>query len=110
MVVEKELSFKSNKIKLEGNLCLPDNNKPKAVVLLLPGSGPVDRDENVKNGINKFISNNLKTIAYQLAKHKIASFRYDKRGVNKTKKLDKDVGFNDILNDARNAVKFLKKL
>lgn len=105
----KDIKFKTGEIELEGTLTLPEKIKSPPVVLLLPGSGPVDRNENVKAGLKKFICNNLKTIAEHLASQGIASFRYDKRGVGTTKALEKEVGFNDILNDARNAVDFLTK-
>ena len=108
MVVERVASFQTGTIALEGTFCADGSQKSKAIVLLLPGSGPVDRDENVSSGLNKFISNNLKTIAFHLSTQQIASFRYDKRGVNKTRALDKTVGFNDIVDDARKAVEYIQ--
>ena len=108
--IEKNISFQSGKINLEGTLTLPKNVKEPSVVLLLPGSGHTDRDENAKKGFHKFISNNMKTISIHLANNGFASFRYDKRGVGKTQELALQVGFNDIVNDARSAVKFLSNL
>ena len=106
-LIEKNLSFNSGNIILDGTLTLPKNVKEPPVFLLLPGSGHTDRNENVKNGFHKFISNNLKTISIHLANNGIASYRYDKRGVGKTQELALQVGFNDIVNDARSAIKFL---
>jgi pimeloyl-ACP methyl ester carboxylesterase len=107
---EKNISFQSGKINLEGTLTLPKNVKEPSVVLLLPGSGPTDRDENAKKGFHRFISNNMKTISVHLANNGFASFRYDKRGVGKTQELALLVGFNDIVNDARSAINFLSNL
>jgi alpha-beta hydrolase superfamily lysophospholipase len=108
--IEKNVSFQSGEINLEGTLVLPKNGAKSSVVLLLPGSGPTDRDENARKGFHKFISNNLKTIAIHLANNGYASYRYDKRGVGKTKELVSQVGFNDIVNDARSAITFLSYL
>ena len=108
--IEKNISFQSGKINLEGTLTLPKNVKKPSVVLLLPGSGHTDRDENAKKGFHKFISNNMKTISVHLANNGLASFRYDKRGVGKTQDLALEVGFNDIVNDARSAINFLSNL
>ena len=108
--IEKNISFQSGKINLDGTLTLPKNVKKPSVVLLLPGSGPTDRDENVSKGLHKFISNNMKIISVHLANNGFASYRYDKRGVGKTQELALQVGFNDIVNDARSAIKFLSNL
>jgi pimeloyl-ACP methyl ester carboxylesterase len=107
---EKTMSFPSDTITLDGTLTLPKNVEKPSVVLLLPGSGPTDRDENAKKGVHKFISNNMKTISAHLAENGYASYRYDKRGIGKTKVTDPHIGFNDIVNDARSAVKFLSTL
>jgi pimeloyl-ACP methyl ester carboxylesterase len=109
-VIDKTMSFRSEDITLNGTLTLPKNVKKPSVVLLLPGSGPTDRDENAKKGFHKFISNNMKTISTHLAKNGYASYRYDKRGVGNTKVIDLQVGFNHVVNDARSAVKFLSNV
>jgi len=54
----------------------PDVERP-AVALLIAGSGPTDRDGNGP-GINPAT---LKKLAEQLAARKIATLRYDKRGM-----------------------------
>jgi uncharacterized protein len=105
--IEENVTFQSGNINLEGTLALPTNSQASSVILLLPGSGPTDRDENAKKGLHKFISNNMKFISAHLAQKGFASLRYDKRGVGKTKDLEQQVGFNDIVNDARSALQFL---
>ncbi len=57
---------------VDGTLSLPDRRTPVPVVLLLPGSGPTDRDGTL--GPNKFI----KDLAWGLATRGIATLRYDK--------------------------------
>lgn len=107
---EKNENFTSDTITLQGTLTIPNNVKKPPIVLLLPGSGPTDRDENAVKGFHKFLSNNLKTIAHHLAQNGYASFRYDKRGVGSTKELESQVGFHDIVQDARSAVKYISDL
>ncbi|WP_459208186.1 alpha/beta hydrolase [Pseudomonas sp. MLB6B] len=63
---------------LHGSLLLPQQDTPPPVVLIIPGSGPTDRDGN--NPASGRVDN-LKRLALLLAKQHIASVRYDKRGV-----------------------------
>jgi pimeloyl-ACP methyl ester carboxylesterase len=63
--------------KLAGTLTAPEG-KPKATVLIIPGSGPTDRDGNSPLGIR---ANSYKLLAEALAENGIASVRIDKRGM-----------------------------
>ena len=63
---------------LHGTLLKPSGTQPVSVALLIAGSGPTDRDGNNPEGGQ---SDSLKRLAQSLAKHGIASLRYDKRGV-----------------------------
>lgn len=70
------------------------------VVLILPGSGPTDRDGNSILGIH---TDAYKMLAEALAKNKIASLRIDKRGVGKSKgatKSEKNLLFDTYVEDA----------
>ncbi len=66
--------------RLHGSLLLPKTAEPLPVALLIAGSGPTDRDGNNPMGRN----DSLKRLAQALAKHGIASLRYDKRGVGQS--------------------------
>jgi len=103
--VEKPFDFTRDSLTLSGTLTLPRNKKHPPVILLLPGSGPVDRNENVEGFIQKIVSNNFQTLAHFLATQGFASYRYDKRSTNK--KL-RGSGFNALLNDAKQAITALK--
>ncbi|QKZ06149.1 alpha/beta hydrolase [Pseudomonas eucalypticola] len=63
---------------LHGSLLLPVSDKPVPVVLIISGSGPTDRDGNNPQGGR---NDSLRKLAMLLARHGIASVRYDKRGV-----------------------------
>ncbi|WEF35121.1 alpha/beta hydrolase [Pseudoduganella chitinolytica] len=66
---------------LNGTLHLPQDTKPAAVVLIVAGSGPTDRDGN-----NPLAGRNdsLKMLAQALARSGYASVRYDKRGIGQS--------------------------
>jgi pimeloyl-ACP methyl ester carboxylesterase len=64
---------------LHGSLLVPDGRARMPVVLLIAGSGPVDRDGNLPT--MRGINNSLKELAERLAQAGIASLRYDKRGI-----------------------------
>ncbi len=71
---EKILVGKETPYPLEGILILPENSpSPSPAVVLVHGSGPLDRDETV--GANT----PFKDIAEYLAKNGVAAIRYDKR-------------------------------
>ena len=65
---------------LYGTLILPDGEKPVDAALIVPGSGPTDRNGNFPGGPN----NSLKLLARDLAEKGIASLRFDKRGAGES--------------------------
>ncbi|SNY20975.1 hypothetical protein SAMN05660659_01921 [Pseudomonas sp. LAMO17WK12:I6] len=77
-VLQRPISLDTGSGELFGSLLLPKSDNPVPVVLILAGSGPTDRDGNNPDGGR---NDSLKRLAWVLAKHNIASVRYDKRGV-----------------------------
>ena len=92
---------------LEGTLLSPDINVSRTVALLITGSGPTDRDGN-----NQGMSNNsLKMLAEGLSQSGIASLRYDKRGIGKSRSAglqESDLRFENYINDAAAWCNYLK--
>ena len=76
--VELPLSFSNGGITLQGTLTLPAGNGPWPGVLIIAGSGPMDRNGNSAAGV---ATNNYQRLAQGLAELGIASLRYDKRGL-----------------------------
>lgn len=104
MTIEHELIFPSASLHLAGTLRLPDSARPCPAVLLIPGSGQVDRNENAaKLPINAFHD-----IAEHLSEQGVAAFRYDKRGVGASEGNFWETGFLDNLADAAAALSYLK--
>lgn len=65
---------------LHGTLARPaDAGSSVPAVLIISGSGPTDRDGNVLGFAGS--SDSLKLLAHALAEKRIASVRYDKRGI-----------------------------
>jgi hypothetical protein len=78
---EKNVKVKTKYGKLYGNLITCDNKKNAPVVLIIPGSGPTDR-----NGNSVLLqTNSYKMLAEGLAKEGISSLRYDKLLVGESK-------------------------
>ncbi|RJF80847.1 alpha/beta fold hydrolase [Oleomonas cavernae] len=86
---------------LQGTLALPPlaaGNRVPAV-LILAGSGPVDRDGNLPGMIN----NSLRLVAHGLAEQGIASLRVDKRGIAESGPAgprEEDLRFQTFVDDA----------
>lgn len=101
-------------MELRGTLAVPSATKPVAAALLLPGSGPTDRNGNQPPAITTDL---LKEMAEHLEKQGIASLRFDKRAahVYATKwpkslpEMDEFFKWQNFAEDAKAALKFLAK-
>lgn len=92
---EWEVTIQSDGASLAGTICSPGLNQQCPAVLMIHGSGPLDRNENIKGQrIDSF-----NTIAHALAEHGIASLRYDKRGCGESSGDFLTAGHSDLLRD-----------
>ena len=94
---------------LAGTYLLPDTGKPKAVALIIAGSGPTDRNGNSKAipGSN----NSLKMLAEALAENGIGSLRFDKRLIGESASMslsEADLRFDTYIDDAKALLGFLR--
>ncbi len=102
---EKEIAICAYPDSIYGSLLLPKNHK-NYLVIFHSGSGPTDRDGNNEYGGT---NNCIKKIADSLAKYNIPSFRYDKRGVGKSKDAlvsEDSLRIHDYVNDLLLWIKF----
>lgn len=103
---ESDLTIPVNSIVINGTLLKPTTNNKPPLVIIIPGSGPTDR-----NGNNPQMKNNsLKFLAEELALKNIASFRYDKSVLSKENKINVDsLLFSDFIREAREIIRYFKK-
>ena len=95
-MIEQPLTIQASNTKLSGTLCLPKSDGRFPIVIMIHGSGALDRNENaVRIKLNVF-----NAIAHHLADVGIASFRYDKRGCGKSTGNFYTAGHQDLVNDA----------
>ena len=100
----QDITFESGEHALAGTLTVPRSNTPVPAAVLVSGSGPIDRDSNMKRarlGV-------MQQVADHLAGHGIASLRYDKRGIGASEGHYKATGFHDNVDDARAALAALR--
>lgn len=96
---EEEVTLKSKPGDLFGTLLIPEDYED-VVVLIIPGSGPTDRDGN--SAIIDGKNNSLKYLAENMAVAGISSLRIDKRGVGKSASAsisEKDLRFDNYIDD-----------
>ena len=98
---EEEVTFVNGEITLAGTLTLPAAPAKHPAVVLLQGSGPMNRDEEVF-GLNPFV-----IIADFFARHGIAVLRYDSRGVGGSTGAAFQYTLSDVAGDALAAVRYL---
>jgi pimeloyl-ACP methyl ester carboxylesterase len=104
MPTERDVIFSSETLQLAGTLRLPDSPRPCPAVLLIAGSGQVDRDKNAP----KAHLNVLHDIAVALSEQGIASLRFDKRGIGASQGDYWETGFYEHVTDAGAALAFLQ--
>jgi len=95
---------------VHGTLARPRKPAPTPVVLIIPGSGPTDRDGNSPLLAGK--NDSLRLIAMELARAGIASLRYDKRGIAKSRPAapsEDDLRFEDYVRDAVGWIRQLRQ-
>lgn len=104
---ESELSIPTNSVTINGTLLKPNSLEKSALVILIPGSGPTDR-----NGNNVAMKNNsLKFLAEGLSLNNIATYRFDKSVLSYTKE-DKtkveSLTFNVFIEEAKSVIQYFK--
>ncbi|PTL32463.1 alpha/beta hydrolase [Prevotella sp. oral taxon 376] len=104
----EEVTFNNPKANatLAGTLTFPVGYKPgkrTPVVLMVTGSGPQKRDEGV------FDHKPFLVLADFLARHGIASLRYDDRGIGQSTGSFKGATSKDFADDAKAGLDYLKK-
>jgi pimeloyl-ACP methyl ester carboxylesterase len=103
-MIEHEVEMKVGDVKFSATVALPQSEGKFPGVLLIPGTGQVDRNENAPG----YPINVFKEIAHFLAENGIASLRYDKRGVGKSGGDYWATGFYDNIADVSSVLSYFK--
>jgi pimeloyl-ACP methyl ester carboxylesterase len=101
-----DITFRSGATTLAGSLITPSGavERPAPVVLLVGGSGPIDRNSNMK----KLAIGVMAQVADHLGRAGLASLRYDKRGIGASGGDYLSAGLHDNVDDARAAIETLR--
>ena len=100
--IEAYFENKAAGVTLAGTLTLPKGNGPFPCVVMVTGSGPQNRDEELL-GHKPFL-----VIADQLTRHGVAVLRYDDRGIGKSTGKFTEATSDDFAADALAGVEYLK--
>ena len=83
-----------------------DDNKKRPLVLLIMGTGKLDRDGNQKG----FKTDLYKNLSDMFVKFGYNCIRYDKRGTHESTGSFKKAGLSDFVNDSAKVIEYAKKL
>jgi pimeloyl-ACP methyl ester carboxylesterase len=103
VLIRSEITIQCGDALLAGEWLCPDGDRVHPTVLMIHGSGPLDRNENTKRqSLDVF-----NALSDQLVASGIASFRYDKRGCGKSGGDYYSAGHADLVDDAQACLDYL---
>lgn len=105
-MINEEKVIISSDINIGATIAYQDKNKKSPLVLLVMGTGSLDRDGN---GLG-FKSNIYKDLSDMFVDMGCVCIRYDKRGTHESTGDAKTSGLSDLVNDAANIIHYAKKL
>lgn len=97
----EDIRYGSGDVTLTGTLTLPEGEGPFSALLLITGSGPQDRNEELF-GHKPFL-----VLADYLTRAGYAVLRVDDRGMGGSTGLDSDASYTDLLTDVLAGIRFL---
>jgi pimeloyl-ACP methyl ester carboxylesterase len=100
--IQKEVVFSNKEVTLAGTLTLPRTSGRHPAVVLLHGSGPLNRDQEI------FGMKTFWIIADHLTRKGVAVLRYDSRGVGGSGGAPFQFTLQDVAGDALAAIRYLK--
>lgn len=105
-MINEEKVIISNDIDIGATIAYKDKDEKRPVVILVMGTGTLDRDGN---GF-RFKSNMYKNLSDMFINMGYVCIRYDKRGTHESTGNNKISGLSDLVCDAVNVVRYAKKL
>ena len=105
-MINEERVIINGEVKLGATIAYKDKLEKRPVVLLIMGTGSLDRDGN---GLG-FKSNLYKDMSDMFVDMGYVCIRYDKRGTYESKASGINYGLSDLVNDAANIIHYAKNL
>lgn len=105
MNIIEERVFIDGENKIGASISRPDD-KQRPLVLLIMGTGKLDRDGNMRG----FKSNFYKDLSDIFVNLGYVCIRYDKRGTHESTGKFKTAGLSDLVNDSASVIEYAKKL
>jgi uncharacterized protein len=103
--MEKEIKLNGENT-IYGSIRVPAEGGKYPAILIIAGSGPLDRDGNDRKG--KYPTNLYKDLAHYMTDLGFVTFRYDKRGTGKSDGEWVATGLSDLVEDAKKSIEFLQ--
>ena len=106
MSIKEERVFIEGDVRLGATIAATDFEDKKPAIILIMGTGSMDRDGNGK-GMH---TDMYKSFAWQFAEWGFVTIRYDKRGTHESGGKRPLYGFEDLINDAVSVIRYAKSL
>ena len=106
---ESELILHTSSGHIYGTLTIPTSATESSIVIIVPGSGPTDRNCNSLVGLQ---TNAYKMLSEGLANNGISTLRFDKRGVGQSKdalKNQSELRFETYITDVQDWITLIQK-
>ena len=105
-MINEERIFIDSEVKLGATIAYKDKSEKRPLVLLIMGTGSLDRDGN---GFG-FKSNLYKDMSDMFVDMGCVCIRYDKRGTHESTGNFNKAGLSDLVNDAKSVIDYAKDL
>ena len=106
MSIKEERVFIESDVRLGATIAATDFEGKKPAIVIIMGTGGMDRDGNG----GKFQTNMYKNFAWTFAEWGFVTIRYDKRGTHESSGKKPLYGFEDLVNDAVSVIDYTKSL
>ena len=106
MVIIEDRVLIDGENKIGATVSYSDKTKKSPLVLLIMGTGKLDRDGNMKG----FKSNFYKNLSDMFVNNGFVCVRYDKRGTHESTGKFNSAGLNDLVEDSARVIEYAKSL
>ena len=102
--MDEERIFVQGDVRIGATVTCPDRDKKNPAIVILMGTGSLDRDGNTK-GMHTDLYRNIAAMFDDLG---YATIRYDKRGTHESGKGKGSTGLHDLVDDAATIVQYMR--